>query len=307
MAKKSKVDGVRRALERAGALCLAFANTGVPRRDDRRKGSKAPPSMPLERYAELVTWSQRTGILAAIDAERLRAFAAKRPEDAAAVRARALELRAAIVRIFTALALDKEPRSGDFAIMNRLLRLRRAVPAGDGFRWGWMGDEDALDRPLWAVAQSAADLLVSDERAFVRQCGGSGCRQLFISRNRQRFWCDMNTCGNRAKGRRQRRFQRYATETTLRRKLPSGLGAPSGSGGAREMEGDEILTPTAAKKRLGDLQPTENDSPERLVVTQPTILDSPQRLVVDVTAEREPEEGLDAAQPTARKPQRRLG
>ena len=45
MAKRGKKSGVPRELERSGALCLAFANTGVPRRDDRRRDSKAPPSM----------------------------------------------------------------------------------------------------------------------------------------------------------------------------------------------------------------------------------------------------------------------
>ncbi len=270
MRKKNKKSDVPRALERAGVPCLAFANTGVPRRDDRRKGSQAPPSMPLVHYGELVTWSQRMGVLSG----------------------------AAVVRIFTALALDKELRPEDLATMSGHLNLRRAVPAGGGFRWEWTGSDDALDRPLWAVAQSAADLLVSGERAFVRQCGGSGCRQLFISRSRQRFWCDMNTCGNRAKGRRQRRFQRYAKEGVLRRK-PTSSSSSEGASGPAEFEEP---TSSGASDRLVDLQPTELYSPERLVVSQPTVLDRPERLDADFTTEREPAEGLAAVQPNVREP-----
>ena len=37
MAKRRKKGGVPRELERSGALCLAFANSGVPRRDDRER------------------------------------------------------------------------------------------------------------------------------------------------------------------------------------------------------------------------------------------------------------------------------
>ena len=205
MAKKSKKKGPR-ALERAGALCLAFANTGVPRRDDRRKDSKAPASMPLKRYDELITWSQRMGVLNANLAERLRRVAAERPEEAAAVLAHAVRLRAAITRIFTSLVLSEEPESRDLAAVNGHLQLRRAVPAGDGFDWGWPGDDDALDRPLWALAQSAAELLISDDRKQVGQCGARGCFQLFVRRSPRRIWCDMSTCGNRMKG---RRYQKY--------------------------------------------------------------------------------------------------
>ncbi len=300
MAKKSKKADVSRALESAGALCLAFANSGVPRRDDRRKGSQAPPSLPLERYAELVAWSLRMGAMTAAEGKRLRRLAAERPQDAAAVCARAVPLRAAVIRVFTALACGREPRSDDLAVINGALHLRRAVPEGGGFGWQWAGDDVTFELPLWAVAQSAADLLVSGERAFVRQCGATGCRQLFISRSRRRFWCDMNTCGNRAKGRRQRKFEGYARAAALSGKPAAGSGATSSSGAARETENDEHPTPLSAQGRLVVEQPTERGTPERLVEEQPTVLGNPKRLVALGTAEREQEEGSDAAQPTVR-------
>ena len=127
----------------------------------------------------------------------------------------AAALRAATVRIFTAAALGKEPRPEDLALVNGHLRLRRAVPAGDGFDWAWAGDEDALDRPLWAIAQSAVDLLVSDDLANVDQCAAKGCFQLFVRRSRRRKWCDMSTCGNRQKG---RRYQQYLRSIDERRR-----------------------------------------------------------------------------------------
>ena len=215
MAKGGKKSGVPRELERSGALCLAFANSGVPRRDDRRRDSKAPPSMALKSYPELVTWVQRMGALGRAAGERLRRAAAERPRDAAAVRADAAALRAATVRIFTAAALGKEPRPEDLAVVNGHLRLRRAVRMADGFDWDWAGAEEPLDRPLWAIAQSAVDLLVSDDLANVDQCAAKGCFQLFVRRSRRRKWCDMSTCGNRQKG---RRYQQYLRSIDKRRR-----------------------------------------------------------------------------------------
>ncbi len=227
MAKRGKKSRVPRELKRSGALCLAFANTGVPRRDDRRRDSKAPPSMALATYGELVTWGQRMGALGRTVAERLRQAAAERPQDAAAACAGAVALRVATVRIFTAVALGKEPRLEDLALVNSHLRLRRAARTAEGFDWDWPGDEDDLERPLWPIAQLAVELLVSDDLANVDQCAAKGCFQLFVRRSRRRKWCDMRTCGNRQKGRRHHRYLRSIAESRRRRqRLGLGLGPP---------------------------------------------------------------------------------
>jgi predicted RNA-binding Zn ribbon-like protein len=57
---------------------------------------------------------------------------------------------------------------------------------------------------LCAVALSAAELLTSDRVDRVRECASETCSWLFLdgSRNRRRKWCDMASCGNRAKARR---------------------------------------------------------------------------------------------------------
>src|SRR5207302_22567 len=65
-------------------------------------------------------------------------------------------------------------------------------------------EEETLDRMLWPVIRSAADLLVSGEAQRVRRCASETCDWLFLdtSRNHSRRWCDMSGCGNRAKARR---------------------------------------------------------------------------------------------------------
>jgi predicted RNA-binding Zn ribbon-like protein len=79
----------------------------------------------------------------------------------------------------------------------------RLRPVAEGFEWSW-DDDDDLNRIVWPVAKSAADLLAEGDLGRVRKCGSHDCTWLFYdtSKNRSRRWCDMKGCGNRAKARR---------------------------------------------------------------------------------------------------------
>jgi len=78
-------------------------------------------------------------------------------------------------------------------------------------QWAWDETAPSLDRPIWLIVRSAANLLTSEETSSIRECASETCSWLFVdrSRTRRRRWCDMSTCGNRAKARRhyQRRKQ----------------------------------------------------------------------------------------------------
>ncbi|MEE8526706.1 MAG: ABATE domain-containing protein [Thermoanaerobaculia bacterium] len=154
-------------------------------------------------YAELLIWGQQAGVVDTAVAERLRRLAAERPEDAEAVAARAVELRSSLFSVFVAIAGEREPAVADLEALNasltEALPALRVVPGESGLTWGWGGDEDALDRVLWAVARSAAELLISLEgRPHVRQCARKGCTLWFVSRTSRRKWCG-DVCRNRAK------------------------------------------------------------------------------------------------------------
>jgi predicted RNA-binding Zn ribbon-like protein len=60
---------------------------------------------------------------------------------------------------------------------------------------------------LIPVIESAADALVNGELERVRRCADPRCSRVFFdgSRNGKRRWCEMATCGNRAKAARHRR------------------------------------------------------------------------------------------------------
>ena len=100
------------------------------------------------------------------------------------------------------------------AVLAPGLSQARLALKGKRVIWTWV-ETPALDRMLWPVARSAADLLTSEKRERVRACAGENCSWLFMdtSRNRSRQWCDMQSCGNRAKAKRY--YQRRRVSVSL--------------------------------------------------------------------------------------------
>lgn len=184
----------------AGALCLDLANTWGSRDD--------PDADRLRSYWDLVVWSGQGGMLAEGEMEALLAEADRRPADADAVLRRAVALREAVYDAFSSSAAGGDPAPEALEVLNRELAAalpRLRLRAGDGCcRWEWSAPAGELDRMLWSVARSAAELLTSERLDRVRECASETCSWLFVdaSRNRGRKWCDMASCGNRAKARR---------------------------------------------------------------------------------------------------------
>jgi predicted RNA-binding Zn ribbon-like protein len=194
----------RRFKFRGGVLCLDFVNTLAWRLTDR-------PVEYLGSYEDLLAWGRQAGLLAPEETEVLSGWAATHPEQAQDTLSRAVALREAIHQVLCA-AIAGEPRDESaLSTLNRelsvaLSRLRVAPAAGDAYYyvWAWeQGGEDGggppLERPLWPVARSAAELLTSPKLSRVKVCGGEGCGWLFLdeSRNASRKWCESRDCGNR--------------------------------------------------------------------------------------------------------------
>ncbi len=189
-----------------GALCLDFVNTVDPRfAPDRREF--------LNDYADLLAWAGHAGALPGSDVERLRAASLRRPGEAAEVHAAALALREHLHEVLSAALDDRPVPATALATVNECLAealgMRRLAP-GDGsdiLGWAWVDTEPVrLDRPLWPVTLSTAEVLTSDQLHRVRRCPGEDgrCGWLFLDRSKagRRQWCSMQGCGNRAKARR---------------------------------------------------------------------------------------------------------
>jgi predicted RNA-binding Zn ribbon-like protein len=188
-----------------GELCLDFINT----LDWRLRPN---PVEYLQDIRDLIDWNRQMGTIAKRDAALLEKAAAALPGKAAQVLAKAVKFREATYRIFAALGSGSCTARSDLREFNNVLSplmshtgLLPGETIGNtvALAWGWAGDANALDRLLWPVAWSAANLLASGP-SRVRQCEAEGCGWLFLdtSKNGRRQWCSMKGCGNRAKARR---------------------------------------------------------------------------------------------------------
>lgn len=196
-----------------GRLCLDFVNTLEGSRETGETEEK------LLSYGDLVAWGRQAGVVTEREARTLLRAAARNPGGAARALGRARELREAIYEIFYAVAHDRRaPSKNDLAVLNAELSEAMAqsqvVRTGDGFAWDWSVNDEALERVIWPVARSAAELLTSGEVGRTRVCEAGDCSWLFmdLSKNRSRRWCDMKFCGNRAKSRRH--YERKRATTT---------------------------------------------------------------------------------------------
>jgi predicted RNA-binding Zn ribbon-like protein len=188
-------------LLRGGRLCLDFVNTVDGRAGDQSRDY-------LGTYADLAAWGRHVGILGDREAANLLEEAERRPARAAVVLRQAVRLREALYRVFSAVMAAESPAAADLdtfnAALSEAMKRGRILPAGEGFTWDWPPGEPTLDRMLWPVGRSAAELLTSENLERVRDCAGDDCGWLFLdaSKNHSRRWCDMGSCGNRAKARR---------------------------------------------------------------------------------------------------------
>jgi predicted RNA-binding Zn ribbon-like protein len=184
----------------AGHVALDFVNTLENRPDPARQHEN------LTSLAEVLRWAQLSGIITAADVAD-----EPKPQNNGRHERRllteAIALREVICRIFTALARGRWPVESDVMLFNRFLRVAmtnlRLEQRGRSLRWQTHAPSAAA-QVLDTITRAAADLLTSPKVEFVRECASGSCRWLFLdtSKNHQRRWCDMKTCGNRAKVRR---------------------------------------------------------------------------------------------------------
>ncbi len=184
-----------------GALALDFANTVG--------GTHVSPTHDhLRNYGDVTRFAVLAGGLQPVVAKRLLQRAEQDPRRAAAVYELGNALRESIWAVFSALASGESPRDADLALIGDAAAAgaarSRLVVDKDGVGWSLPSDSDDLERPLWDIARSAAELLTSGDHDRIKECASTTCEWVFLdrSRNRSRRWCDMSDCGNRAKARR---------------------------------------------------------------------------------------------------------
>ena len=194
-----------------GNLALDFANTVSHRTLPERRAEH------LGSYDQLLAFVRQSKVIQPAEDADLRASARKSPEQAGQVLRKGLEFREAAYRAFSRLAVGKPVSSADLAQIDQFasesLAHRKLVRVDGNYRWNWAWEKtNQLERVLWPLAQATADLLTSHDISAIRLCEAGDCDWLFLdnSRNHSRRWCDMKSCGNRAKARRH--YQRVHEE-----------------------------------------------------------------------------------------------
>jgi predicted RNA-binding Zn ribbon-like protein len=182
-------------------LCLDYANTLSWR-------GSAAPSEQLHDIGELLGWVERSAGAGTGALRQIRTWAREHPARAAKLFDAAIATRETIYRIFSTLADGEAVRDQDFAALRDAIAgtpVRRELVRSDG-HYAWHIDElgPLVPHLLAPVLWSAGDLMLNLGHRRIRRCANDKCLWLFLdeSKSGTRRWCDMASCGNRAKARR---------------------------------------------------------------------------------------------------------
>ena len=185
-------------------LWLDFVNTHAD-------ADVAPAGDVLRSFDAFVAWLQAADVFDLERAQGLRRRAQEQPAGAAAALGEARRVREALRALAEWGASAERVRMDALAEINRILGrsagMRRLERRGDGsYTRGFVTTGDAFAGLMIPIVDSAADALIDAELSRVRRCADARCDRVFYDRTRNgaRRWCDMATCGNRAKAARHR-------------------------------------------------------------------------------------------------------
>ncbi len=190
---------------------------------------------PVDRLPTLdaaLAWFVDRGVIHGEGADRIREHVAKDPAVGERELARVRAVRSALREVAQAVVEHRPPDPTALDTVNRALHARQVielVPSTDGcVTVDHRHVGDPVDDALARLADPIVLELTSGQPERIRQCGGDACYWFFYdtSRTQRRRWCDMSTCGNRAKAKRHRE----------RTRAVAGIGAEATSAG-------EVATP----------------------------------------------------------------
>lgn len=187
----------------------------------------------LADYDALTRWAESARVIDSLTAEQLRARAARRPAEAKRALQSARRLRRVLQLAFSAMAstLASDDHCANVAQATGALNpaLRRALEhmqldtQSGRVLLSWKGICERLDCIEWPVVWAAVQLLASDESGQIRTCAAANCGWMYVDRSRNglRRWCQMETCGSRAKARRRyARTKQTMKQVTQQRTAP---------------------------------------------------------------------------------------
>jgi predicted RNA-binding Zn ribbon-like protein len=186
-----------------------FLNT-----DDSENGF---PVDKLPTLDDALAWFVERGVIHVEGANRVRAQVSSRDPLMARDLARIHAVRSALREVAHSIAEERAPDRGALDTINRALHARQVielVPAPDGCYVDHRHVGDPVDDALARLADPLVSELTAGHPERIKVCASDTCEWIFYdaSRTSRRRWCDMATCGNRAKAARHRARERAATQ-----------------------------------------------------------------------------------------------
>lgn len=175
----------------------------------------------LVTFEDAATWLVERGV-----AHGPRAFddvpVTRRPAALGRVR----KVRDALREVSDAVVHARRADPAAIDTVNRALASRERLellPATDGVAIGHAHVGDPIEDALARIAEPIVREIAAGRTDRVRICESETCRWLFYdeSRSGRRRWCDMATCGNRAKARRHRARVKATTTDAAGAATPS--------------------------------------------------------------------------------------
>jgi predicted RNA-binding Zn ribbon-like protein len=174
----------------------------------------------LRTFEHVVAWARYAKVLTPADGGIIDQAIAGSPKLGRELLTRALALREVIYRIGSAIAHGATPPAADTDSLGRIhaacVAHAKLTPFRGNFVWSWGPADGIVETILGPIALSALTLLTQSDVSRIKQCGsGDRCGWLFFdtTKNKQRRWCEMEICGNRAKQRAHR--ARMATRAPI--------------------------------------------------------------------------------------------
>lgn len=176
---------------------------------------------PVERLTTLgdaLSWFVERGVIHGEGADRIGHDAEEDPVAATRDLTRIHAVRNALREVADAIVDHRPPRAGALDTVNRALHARQVielVPSSDGcVAVDHRHVGDPIDDALARLCDPLVSELTGGDPERIKICDNDRCRWVFYdtSRTGRRRWCDMATCGNRAKAARHRARTKGATE-----------------------------------------------------------------------------------------------
>jgi predicted RNA-binding Zn ribbon-like protein len=191
-------------------LWLDFVNSDTVRATDA-----------LRDFDTLMVWLEAAALVDGERSQGMRRRAREQPSGAAAALVDARRVRGALRTLAErgGPGSTEQVRGEALGEINRVLGrsagTRRVDRRGDGtYVRTFVPVGDAFAGLMIPIVESAADALILGELPRVRRCADARCARVFYdsTKNGRRRWCDMATCGNRAKAARHRQKLRSISD-----------------------------------------------------------------------------------------------